>query len=327
MSIPWIGYYHFKGEAIFAGFDQYRTWYKDLDGPVKYASSSKVGIFFPRSLLVKKNMELIRLLIIGLEKRGIFPVPVFTQRREYGGPDCPGPEAGLALLRGVDLIINCESSFLLPVPKGAEAPSTILEELGVPVIQTVHSSGKTREEWEKDPRGMDPAGQIYWIDQPEFSGTIEPVLISARGMGGEDPYGPRRPIPERISFLLDRVDAWLKLGRLPVQERRVTLLLHKNPCSGGEASVAGGAGLDTLESVARIMQQMKDEGYLVSNCPENGRELVDMIMERKAVCEFRWTTVDEIVKKGGAIALIGPEKYEQWLEQLPQGARQRMTVS
>ncbi|MFH1243193.1 MAG: cobaltochelatase subunit CobN, partial [Pseudomonadota bacterium] len=329
MQIPWNGFYHDGAHAIFETLEAYLEWYRGRGGSIKsgsiaYEASEKVGIFFPRSLLVKKDLDLINHLIAGLEKRGIFPVPVFAQKKEYGGPDCPDPETHLGLLKGVDLIINCEASFLLQMPAGEETRPTILETLGVPVIQAVHSSAKTKEEWEKDPQGINPSNQIYWVAQPEFNGTVEPVVISAREEEDDDPYGLRRPIPERVDFLLDRASAWLHLGRLPVHERRVTFLLHKNPCAGVEASVAGGAGLDTLESVVRVMRQMEAEGYSVSGCPADGKGLIDLIMGRKAISEFRWTTVEEIVRKGGAIDLIDPNKYDQWFSDLPQASRQKM---
>ncbi|OEU78579.1 MAG: hypothetical protein BA872_02610, partial [Desulfobacterales bacterium C00003060] len=219
---------------------------------------------------------------------------------------------------------NCESSFLLQIPIGEETGSTILEELDVPIIQTIYSRSRTEEEWRKSPQGVHPSSQVYWVAQPEFNGTIEPIIASARDEKSQDPFGLRKPIPERVGFLLDRVCAWLKLGRLPVEKRRVAFLLHKNPCAGVEASVAGGAGLDTLESVVRIMQQMQKKGYAIANCPESGKELIDTIMDRKAICEFRWTTVDEIVKKGGVIEFIDSDKYNQWLSDLPQAAREKM---
>ncbi len=324
MDMPWIGYYHYEGERIFQEFNDYREWYEKRFDSISYQSSDKVGIFFPRNLLIKKNIHLIHLLIQELEKRKIFPVPVFAQKKDYGGQGCPDAEVGIELLKGVDLVINCESSFLLQIPIAGETGSTILEELDVPIIQTVYSGSRTEEEWRGNPQGIHPSSQVYWVAQPEFNGTIEPVIICARDEESEDKYGLRKPIPERVNFLLDRVCAWLKLGRLPVHKRRVTFLLHKNPCAGVEASVAGGAGLDTLESVARVMHQMEEKGYSISNCPENGKELIDIIMDRKAISEFRWTTVDEIVKKGGAIDFIDVDKYNQWLGDLPHNAREKM---
>nr|MDA3833135.1 cobaltochelatase subunit CobN [Spirochaetales bacterium] len=251
MEIPWIGFYHCEGERIFREFNDYRIWYENRSDSISFQSSDKVGIFFPRSLLIKKDIDLIHLVIRELEKRNIFPVPVFAQKKDYGGQGCPDAEAGISLLKGVDLVINFESSFLLQTPIGEETGSTILEELDVPIIQTVYSSSRTEKEWENSPQGIHPSNQIYWVAQPEFNGTIEPIVVSARDEKSQDTYGLRKPIPERVDFMLDRACAWLKLGRLPVDKRRVTFLLHKNPCAGVEASVAGGAGLDTLESVAR----------------------------------------------------------------------------
>ena len=36
------------------------------------------------------------------------------------------------------------------------------------------------------------------------------------------------------------------------------------------------------------------------------------ILARKAIAEFRWTTVDEIVAKGGHLALLETDIYRTW---------------
>jgi len=169
MDIPWIGFYHYEDERIFHRFDEYHEWYESRSDSIRLQSSDKVGIFFPRGLLIKKDIDLIDSLIKGLEKRNIFPFPVFAQKKEYGGQDCPDAKAGLELLKGVDLIINCESSFLLQIPVGEETGSTILEELDVPIIQTIYSSSRTEKEWQKSPQGIHPSSQVYWVAQPEFN--------------------------------------------------------------------------------------------------------------------------------------------------------------
>ena len=46
------------------------------------------------------------------------------------------------------------------------------------------------------------------------------------------------------------------------------------------------------------------------SAPADGKALIDDIMSRKAIYEFRWTTVDEIVSKGGALVLITKDEYE-----------------
>ena len=78
----------------------------------------------------------------------------------------------------------------------------------------------------------------------------------------------------------------------------MAFILHNNPCASAEATVGSGAHLDTLESVARILASMKEAGYCIENPPANGKELISTIMERKAISEFRWTAVEEIVRQG-----------------------------
>jgi len=76
-----------------------------------------------------------------------------------------------------------------------------------------------------------------------------------------------------------------------------------------------GTNFDALESVARILKRMRDVGYPVS-APADGKVLIDYIMSRNSISEFRWTTVDEIVSKGGALVLITKDEYEQWFAKL-----------
>ncbi|MCW7069432.1 MAG: cobaltochelatase subunit CobN [Methanophagales archaeon] len=67
---------------------------------------------------------------------------------------------------------------------------------------------------------------------------------------------------------------------------------------------------------------MRDVGYLES-APADGKALIDDIMSRKAISEFRWTTVDEIVSKGGALVLITKDEYEQWFAKLSPTVREK----
>lgn len=45
---------------------------------------------------------------------------------------------------------------------------------------------------------------------------------------------------------------------------KVAFILHNYPCSGVEGSVGGAANLDSLESVARILNRMQEAGYAVN---------------------------------------------------------------
>ncbi|MDA8161399.1 MAG: cobaltochelatase subunit CobN, partial [Desulfobacteraceae bacterium] len=192
--------------------------------------------------------------------------------------------------------------------------------LDVPVFTPVTSYYKTVEEWMNDPLGTDGSSIGWSIAMPEFEGRIEPIIIG--GLKEKD-GDSRAPVIERVKKLAKRAANWIRLKQRPVDGRRVAFVLHNNPCASVEATVGAGAHLDTLESVARIMQRMKAAGYDVAP-PKDGKELIDTIMDRKAVSEFRWTTTGEIVEKGGVLKAVSKDEYEEWFNTLSKGVRQRM---
>ncbi len=162
---------------------------------------------------------------------------------------------------------------------------------------------------------------------PEFEGVIEPLIVGG-GKNRNDPQNgtsveEREAIIERCHRLAARVASWVRLAQVPVEKRKVAFVLHNNPCASVEATVGVGAHLDTLESVADVLQRMETAGYRVTP-PESGKVLIDTIMDRKAIAEFRWTTVDEIVNKGGTLGRVSLTDYHQWWHTFPEKTRARM---
>lgn len=68
---------------------------------------------------------------------------------------------------------------------------------------------------------------------------------------------------------------------------------------------------------------MRQAGYAV-DVPESGAALIETIMERKAISEFRWTTVQEIEAKGGVLAHVDLATYRQWFDAYPENVRQKV---
>ena len=50
----------------------------------------------------------------------------------------------------------------------------------------------------------------------------------------------------------------------------MVLFIHNAPCSGVEATIGLGAGLEVFKSSVEILKRLKSEGYFVENIPENG---------------------------------------------------------
>lgn len=316
LDLPWEGIYHPRAPKHFSSIEDYCRWYKLKDAPT-------VGILMSRGNWVNKNIEPENKIINLLENKGYNVIPVFAyslKDEELGTRsaaevvedyffDYKGSPRIDGLVKLTCFFLNSRARSNDFIDKNIAANGVnLLERLNVPVFQPITSFYSTVEEWEEDPQGLNK--DISWtVAMPEFEGVIEPVMIS--GAKREEYLETRMAIDERCSRLVDKIHKWIKLAKRPLKDRKVAFILHNNPCASVEATVGGGANLDTLESVARIMKSMKEVGYSV-NPPESGKELISNIMDRKAISEFRWTTADEIVKKGGVLKALSVDDYKKW---------------
>ncbi|OPY92630.1 MAG: Aerobic cobaltochelatase subunit CobN [Syntrophaceae bacterium PtaU1.Bin231] len=317
-EVPWQGVYHPGGhpgmDRLFLSTGAYLEEYERY---LPTAPAAYIGLLYSRSNWATRNLEIEKRLVAAFEKRHIGVIPVFHYSLK---DETLGNLAGVEVIEKyllkddgsplVDGIVKL-TSFFLGSSRGANdaerapAGAELLKRLNVPLFGPVISYYKNREEWLDDPQGL--GSQAAWsIAMPEFEGIIEP------------------PIEDRIERLATRIVAWVRLRKKPNSEKNIAFILHNNPCASVEATVGAGAHLDTLESVAGLLQRMAREGYRV-NPPANGKALIDEIMARKAVSEFRWTTVEEIVAKKGALALVGPDRYGAWFAALPEKTRRRMS--
>jgi len=330
-EIPWQGIYHPDMDRIFDSTSEYLSEY---DKRLSFTPALYMGILFYRSNWITGNLEIEKSLISALEKKKIGVIPVF----HYSLKD-----ESIGNLSGVEIIERFLMNDGKPAVEGiikltmfflgnstgniteSDAPSGVhmIKKLNIPLFCPVTSYYKSKEQWLEDPQGL--GAQVAWsIAMPEFEGVIEPVIVGAsRGISnpGEESY---ETIQDRVERLAERIVHWIGLRKKANREKKVAFILHNNPCASVEATVGGGAHLDTLESVADILKRLKQEGYAIDP-PADGRELINTIMDRKAISEFRWTTTDEIVDKGGALALVEKERYLQWFNELPADTQQRMS--
>jgi cobaltochelatase CobN len=194
---------------------------------------------------------------------------------------------------------------------------------GVPVFQLLRHWTADEAGWRAAPEGLSPMSVAFGIVRPEMAGCIDPTLFAVTDRDGE---GNRRaaPVTDQVARLVGRTRAWIALRTRPNADKRIAILLHNPPCKGLEATIGNAVGLDALESVARLLRRLADEGYTVADAPESGQSLLDMILARKAISEFRWTNVEEIVAKGGALAFVDETAYRADFDALPAAVRDRV---
>ncbi|HWQ44361.1 MAG TPA: cobaltochelatase subunit CobN [Methanosarcina barkeri] len=323
-KIPWDGFYHPDAGEMFASLKEYLNWY----GPLR---DKTVGLLISRTSWVNNELEIEKALIRDLEHSGLSVVPVFAyslKDEELGSRSMNEVIEDYFIEDGkpvIDCLVKLSPFFIASsrdkenetscIAKGIE----VLKKLDVPVFQPVISHYMTVEQWQES---MGLSTEIGWnVALPEFEGGIEPIIIGAGKKEGN--YMGRFPIRDRCSKLASRILKWTELRKKPVNQRKVAFILHNRPCTGVEGSVGDAANLDSLESVARILNQMQKAGYDI-NPPLDGKELIETILKRKAISEFRWTPINEIVKNGGVLAFVEKEEYEQFFNTLSPTVRQRV---
>lgn len=330
VELPWEGIYHPDVENVYKSTNEYLSRFQQQD------NQPKIGMLFSRSYWLNENCEFIDELVRNFEKRGCLVIPIFS----YSVRDKSlGTKSGGDVIREYLLDENGQSRINAFVKLTAlfsgdelnedgtslsisEKAGKLFRKLNVPVFQPVLTSYKTISEWEDDPHGLGSL-TAWYVTMPEFEGVIEPMICAATDNGSE--MKKLVPIKDRCEKIAERVTQWINLGKKPVSERKIAFILHNNPCASIEASVGGAANLDSLQSVSKILHEMNNAGYKVDNAPADGKELINTILDRKAISEFRWTTVDEIVNKGGCIKRVPVDDYNEWFNQRTEKFRNRIS--
>jgi cobaltochelatase CobN len=323
-KIPWDGLFHPNSKESFSNLKEYLNWYGAL-------REKTVGLLISRTSWVNNELEIEKVLIKELEKLGLSVIPVFAyslKDEELGSRGMNEVIEDYFIEDGksvIDCLVKL-SPFFVASNKVKETESActskgieVLKKLDVPVFQPVISNNMTVEQWQES---MGLSTDIGWsVALPEFEGGIEPIIIGAGKKDGN--YMGRFPIEDRCLKLSMRILKWTELRKKPLSQRKVAFILHNRPCTGVESSVGDAANLDSLESVARILNRMQEAGYTI-NPPQNGKDLIETILKRKAISEFRWTPINEIVKNGGVLAFVEKEEYETFFNTLSPNVRQKV---
>ncbi|NTW92897.1 MAG: hypothetical protein HGA40_05600 [Methanoregulaceae archaeon] len=311
-DLPWEGLYHPDAPSTFSSLDHYRDWYAD-----RVPGGPWVALIFSRTSWAAGNVALEDMLIRHMEAEGMNVLPIFTYAIADESLDAKGMAQVVSeylLENGVPVVDAMVK--LIPFLFGAVRDNTsksiaaesgieVLKTFNIPVFSPVVTMYMTLEQWwESEGLSMD----VGWsVALPEFEGVIEPVFVGT-SRSEADGRKTRDALPDRCRKIALRVRKWIALAKKPPAKRKIAFILNNNPCAGTEANIGGGSNLDTLGSLALILQRMAHAGYHVTP-PDSGKELVETIQKKKAISEFRWTTVQDIVSHGGALALMDREHY------------------
>jgi len=310
------GVYHPEAGETFDNSDDYFAWHNAHFS--EKTGRTPIGLICYYGQIAEQNTADIDAVITALEEENLLPICVFCDSINPAKESLEAmypwygifkklPEKPLAILNMLTgrLLANAEHG-------------TVLQEINAPVLHLIRNYLLTPEEWLEDPQGLSAMSLVHSLVQPEMFGVIEPTIFAAikESYDIQTTFREFVPIPQRIEFLVSRLKRWIALRKMENSAKRLTFVLHNNPCKGVEATIGMAVGMDTFESLARVLTAMKVEGYDVGDAPETGKEILDLILSRKAIAEFRWTTVDEIVRKGGHLHLMGEAEYREFFDPL-----------
>lgn len=284
-----------------------------------------VGIVSYRNRWLEDDLSVEFALAESLRSRNIGVIMAFTTNASESSGDAFAYEKAMHALftsngkSAVDLLVDFQF-FAAKAQDGKnmfDKSADFFAELDVPILRPAGLGKKTYEQWKAQPQPY-AADTSFNFAIPEYQGMIEPIHVYCAGENG------RLPIPERINRLTERICHWLALRRLPNREKRVAILLNNAPCAGVEATIGCASDLDSFESAVAILRRMKAEGYDVQNIPESGQALKDLIFEKKAFSDFRWTSVEDICASGGALYAMPLKEYLRYYDTLSPQTRQSM---
>ena len=282
-----------------------------LEGYQAIAGSQNVVIFFYRAHLVSGNTHFIHQIAQGLKDQGLNPVPIYCYSLRAPSSVAPTEFAPIALAQKcfpVAVVVTMLAAGSMDeTQRSWDASATSV--LGVPTFQAIISS-RSRNEFEDSDVGLAPLDASWQVAMPEFDGRIITVPVSFKeevetGLEVANAVYAYRCDLERVQRLAELVARHIRLRSVPNDQKRIAVVLSAYPTK--RSRLGNAVGLDTPESVIRLLDNLRSHGYLVSGYPDSGIDLMAQLSATYEYEEFRLS-----LKQFGANSAQWPvERYLQ----------------
>jgi cobaltochelatase CobN len=289
-----------------------------------------VGVIFYRTHLLGGNTAFVDALVEALERAGANALPVYCYSLRA---DLEGKVPALELLEGrVDALVttvlasggsNAADAHRDDGPEAwLEWEVPALEELGVPILQGICATSP-REAWLESGTGLSPLDTAWQVAIPEFDGRIVSVPFSFKErLETASPVGAPltlyRADTERTQRLAGLATRFARLGCIPNGEKRIAILLSNYPTK--HSRVGNAVGLDTPASAVRLLDEMREAGYMVDGAPEEGDALIHALIDAGGH-DLEFLTGEQLQ---GAVGRLDARRYAGWFARLPEELRARV---
>lgn len=277
--------------------------------------AATVPIIFYRALVQGAGLNPINRLTKSLLRAGLNPLPVFVASLKD-----PVSVATLETLFAdtqPEVILNCTSFAVGSPHDDAQNTNPLAAPFAnnAPVLQVV-LSGSSEEAWNDGLTGLSARDIAMNVALPEVDGRILSRAISFKGQAYFDdatecPIASYQSRGDRIDFVTQLAQRWVRLRRTASADKKVALILANYPNKDGR--LANGVGLDTPAGTAHVLSLMAEAGYHTQT--PSSRDLMDRIMAGPT----NWLT-DRSSKTGGV--RLSLDDYRTAFEALPYDVKQ-----
>ena len=265
--VHWDGIYHPRAKKVYTDVKEYQRDFCKKNLPT-------IGFLFYRDEWVWEDLTYQGALIEEIEAQGMNALAVFSN----GLPDESLGQLSLNKLFAkyfmsdglpcIDCFINV-LKFSLTNSKSLTID--FLKAWKVPFLQA-YTTIAPYEEWKNTFEGMNPMEISISVSLPEFDGAIHGVPVANKFVkdNGDVRY---LPVKERVHRMVSKARKWANLRRKENSEKRIAIIFHNYPPRN--SNIGSAVGLDSIESVRRLLKAMQERGYKVESIPVDTKEFIE----------------------------------------------------
>ncbi len=309
------GYYYPDGAGgrVFADWESFQAW-RAAHGKLR-PGAPRIAIGFFKANYYTGDTGLIDALIAEVERQGGEAVPVFGY---------PGAVAFQRLL-GEGAQVRADAGLGLFFQFNDTQSAKILDGVGIPVINLISLYGRSEKEWRASTSGLSAFEGTFNLAAPELAGTVAPTVVGTKEKVRDPATGLTSvitsPIASRVTMGVSRALRYAALGRKANADKKIALIYYNYP--PGKAGIAA-SYLNVAESLANILQRLKEEGYDIGREPPSADEvLADITTKARNVSGDAPGELAEMIAQGGAHR-IPVADYRRWLDDLAPSLRDKV---
>ena len=269
------------------------------------------ALVFYRALVQADNVAPVLALIEALGRNGVNCLPLYCTSLK--DPVSAGVIESLLSESDAGVVLN-GTGFAVSTP-GKPTADSPLNVTGAPVLQVVFSGGNEKD-WRAGTRGLSARDIAMNVALPEVDGRILSRAVSFKGEARFDESTQcslvvYEPVPDRVEFVAGLAASWLRLGRTPVDRRRLAVILANYPNRDGR--LGNGVGLDTPASVVELLRKLEGACYEVTDIPADGDRLIERLRRGPTNAATDGREISVTLKL---------RAYRQYFDALPEPVRQ-----